>query len=207
MRSIQRLWKWYLSELQSARPIRTGLVVFLCVILFALEFVEGLRRGASVQDINAFLFLNLPGLIWLLAPFLHGGLAHIVGNTVGLLVLSPIFENRVDGRSYWLYFILTASLTIASGAFVESLTTDREVAYYGISGFLYMLLSYSGLTLNYGREGLYTVRLILGLLIVVIPVYRTAQLILVGTVPNGGHFAGLVLGLLFFYRERSTIQS
>jgi len=90
------------------------------------------------------------GWMWgiVLAPFLHGGMAHLIANTVPLLVLGWLVavRRRVD------FFLVTAVVTLLSGLGVWLLARPGTI-HLGASGVVFGYLGYLLLRAWFERSG------------------------------------------------------
>ncbi|MCX6458981.1 MAG: rhomboid family intramembrane serine protease [Actinobacteria bacterium] len=122
------------------RPIVSMVLVGICVVVFALEFLIGVdqvtgRFGMYPPDIA------LNGEIWRLptSMFLHGNLLHIGFNMLVLWTIGPQVE-RILGHGRFLVLYLVAGLggAVASYAFSAPLTLSvgASGAIFGVMGAL-----------------------------------------------------------------------
>jgi membrane associated rhomboid family serine protease len=106
-------------------------------LIWLAEIVDQLLLGGSLD----YLGIRPRAVDWLwgivLAPLLHGGMAHLIANTVPLLVLGWLVavRRRVD------FFIVTAAVTLLGGVGVWLLARPGTI-HLGASGVVFGYLGY-----------------------------------------------------------------
>jgi hypothetical protein len=101
-----------------AQELKTQVIILggLVAIAWAVEFVDlfVFKRGFNRMGLDQFGIMprNLIGLRGILfAPFLHGGLGHLIGNTIPFLVLGWFIMLREISD----FFVVTIISALASG--------------------------------------------------------------------------------------------
>lgn len=119
---------------QSAKRIALTLASILAV-LWGVGIVNALLGGAlNVAGITPRAWVGLPGvLLW---PFLHGGIAHLLANTFGLLFVGTAVLLRNE-RHFW---FVTVVSTLLGGIGVWLFA--RDALHIGASGVIYGYLGY-----------------------------------------------------------------
>src|SRR5688572_5606209 len=127
--------------------------------------------------------------------FLHGGVAHLLFNMIGLFFFGPRLESRLSGRGFLLLYFLSG---IGGGVF--SVIFARDAAVVGASGAVYGVLL--GFAMFWPRERIY----IYGILPVEAWLLATLLVfgsLYAGTSPAAGsrtahfaHLGGAVFGFL-----------
>lgn len=103
------------------RRVTLGVVALLLAV-FALELAVWWRFGARSWE-ALFLAPREPTLGWLLAPFAHRGLPHLVTTLVVIVVYGGLIEEFLSGETYLAFYVLASYastgaqiLAYASGA-------------------------------------------------------------------------------------------
>ncbi len=120
-----------------SRPAAAGLLTgSFVVLLYVIEVVDTVlssrleQNGVQPRDLG-----GLDGILF--APLLHGGWAHLIGNTVPLLVLG--FLIGLSGVRTWIQ--VTAIVWVAGGAAVW-LLGGSNTNHIGASGIVFGWLAY-----------------------------------------------------------------
>jgi membrane associated rhomboid family serine protease len=175
-----------------------GLVGAMAVLMWAVEFVDLLAGDLDAAGIQPRVPEGLPGIA--LAPFLHGGFAHLLGNTVPFVVLGAAIALAGLAR----VAAVTAIVAVVGGAGTW-LTAPEGTIHIGASGIVFGYATYLVARGVYSRRGLH---LLAGVLVVL--VYGAT--LLSGLVPAPGvswqgHFFGAAGGLVAAWaldRRRAT---
>ncbi|GII58132.1 rhomboid family intramembrane serine protease [Planotetraspora thailandica] len=163
-------------------------MIALLSVMWALEIIDYIDNGALDRyGIIAHEPDGLPGILF--APFLHAGFAHLMANSVPLLILGFVAAIRGLGR------FAAASLVIIliSGAGVW-LTAPPNTLTIGASG---LVFGYFGYVVARGLFDRRTLDIVLGVIVAVL--YYS---ILWGALPNDpsvswqGHLFGLIGGVV-----------
>src|SRR5918992_3156042 len=123
--------------MRSALTTNVGVLVGFIALLWLLEIIDlvllrgGLDRlGIRPRDADQWWGI-------LAAPLLHGGLAHLIANTVPLLVLGWLVLLRGLGT-----FVSVSMLAIVLGGLGVWLFADPRTIHIGASGLIFGLLGY-----------------------------------------------------------------
>lgn len=184
-----------------------GVVVFVLVIwaFFGVDVL--LPDRLEVSHWFALVPRTLRGLVGIpLMPFMHGGLKHIISNTIPLLILLTLLAGS-KARSWQIVTVLI----LASGALVWLFGSSHGqnnsvVGHVGASGLIFALVGYLI------ASGIFEKRPIpLGVSIIVGLMFGLSTLR--GLIPEqgvswSGHFYGLVAGVgIAFLMTRGLVQS
>ena len=113
-----------------------GPPLLLLAVMWALELVDVVLRGRlDSAGIQARETDGLIGIV--LAPFLHGGFAHLIANSLPLLVLGALVA--AGGRA--LFWKVTA-LVVVLGGLVTWLVSPANSITIGASGLVFGYLGY-----------------------------------------------------------------
>ncbi|MDG5778808.1 rhomboid family intramembrane serine protease [Haloarculaceae archaeon H-GB1-1] len=201
----RRVWR----DLAMARSPVTLLTCGVLVVVFAVQLLEAMRLGTTVQSLTGYLFYARPRFAWPLAFFLHRDAAHVGGNLLLIAFLGRLAEPNFSTRSYAAFFVGVA-ITSVSGGFLAIALFDRgPVVAYGASGLGFALAGYSlqylrGIDRPVLRGGATSSLSSAEWLAVIVGLAAVFTVALdVGTGPffdaywlNGAHAVGLVVGLL-----------
>ncbi len=116
---------------------RVGLVVRLAGLLWALELVDLFLLGGRL-DAFGVAPRTMDGLLGIFAaPFLHGGLGHLVANTVPLVVLGFLATSRKK-MDFW---VVAFASTLVGGLGTWLIAPAGSV-HIGASGVIFGLLGF-----------------------------------------------------------------
>ena len=114
---------------------RAALLLGFVALLWALEIVDaallGSLDGLGIRPRTSFGLLGIP-----LAPFLHGGFAHLLANTTALLPLGFF----VSARRLWHLPFVTIFVALVGGGLVWLLA--RPAVHIGASGVVFGYLGF-----------------------------------------------------------------
>jgi membrane associated rhomboid family serine protease len=174
----------------------TGLVVGVFLVEVLMTHLWSLRNiGVFATGI----FGVHPSIAWTSAPLLHKDILHFAATLWGLLVFGVPLEKHWHKGRFIAFLVLTGYLTIAAGALVLMMFSNRQVAVYGTSGIIYALAGFA-LThvLRPHRHISVTESTAVGFgvfaLIEVLLDPFTPPYLAPGWI-NGGHTLGLVIGI------------
>lgn len=179
------------------KPIITGLLIIVNVIVFALMYIIG--KGS--EDTNTLINFgaNIPSLIrggeyyrLITSGFLHIGIIHILCNMYSLSVLGPNIEHYYGKAKFILVYFY--SMIIAS-LFVMVFQNDYSIS-AGASGAIFGLLG-SLLYFSYYYRG-YMGNQVIGQIIPVIIINLVIGFITPG-ISNAAHIGGLIGGVCVSY--------
>lgn len=189
MEENERFNKMYKQK----KPIVTGIIVAINVIVFALMYIIG--KGSEDTETLVNFGANVPSLIrggdyyrLLASGFLHIGIIHILCNMYSLVVLGPNIEHFYGKAKYVLIYLY--SMIIAS-LFVMVFQNDYSVS-AGASGAIFGLLG-SLLYFGYHYRG-YMGNQVIGQIIPVIIINLVIGFISPG-ISNAAHIGGLIGGI------------
>lgn len=170
-------------------------LVFLMWLTFTIEFVLGYNLSSYGIEPRA-----LSGLIGIfVSPMLHGGIAHIVSNTIPVLVLGTslyYFYPRIASKAFFVCYIITGLVVWLVG---------RNSYHIGASGLIYAIASFL-LFLGIFRRDFKSLFISL---IIAVAYWRLIFGILpvMPGVSYESHIAGAIVGGAVAFRMRKTISS
>lgn len=170
-------------------------LVFLMWLAFTVEFVLGYNLTTYGIEPRA-----ISGLIGVfLSPMLHGGLAHIVSNTIPVLVLGTTlyyFYPRIASKAFFACYIVTGLVVWLVG---------RNSYHIGASGLIYAIASFL-LFLGIFRRDFKSLFISL---IIAVAYWRLIFGILpvIPGVSYESHIAGAVVGGAIAFGMRKTTSS
>lgn len=99
------------GALKRELKLQVGLLAGFVVVFWAVEAVDALVFAGGL-DVHGIRPRTAPGLLGILfAPFLHGGLAHLLANTVPFVVLGWLSMMRET----WHFLVITAAALVLGG--------------------------------------------------------------------------------------------
>jgi membrane associated rhomboid family serine protease len=112
------------------------IVVMVLAVLWAILIINAVAFGGELVKLGIFprQTVGLRGIVF--APLLHGGVAHLLGNSIGLALLGGLVLLREE-RDFWIVTLV--------GALVGGLGTwlfGRATYHVGASGVLFAYLGY-----------------------------------------------------------------
>lgn len=174
------------------------MLIWICIFLVAVHVVNIFtgyrlsRFGVVPREVST---------LWtiLTAPFIHGGILHLVNNLVGFITFSVLyFVNPISKYVKALVFI-----SLVSGLLVWLF--GRTAMHYGLSGVVYGLWSLCIATAWFERKPLQILVAVVviifysGIAIGMLPIFRGVSF--------EGHLAGAIAGILFAYLNKSMQKS
>lgn len=121
---------------RARRPLVVILIMVLCCAAFALQVLGGSDGGNDLPLIQVFGLL--PGRLWqgawlplLTHMFLHGGLAHLLGNLYFLWIFGDNVEDRLGSARFLLLYLVSG---IGAGLLHCLLSREPGVPVVGASG-------------------------------------------------------------------------
>ncbi len=118
----------------SIRPYVTQFIVFVCTIVFVFQFLAGMP-GQIFLDFgfipDRFFSNSFFDLTIISSMFLHGGIAHIVGNMVYLWIFGDNVEESMGRTRFVLFYITCGLIAALSQALVNP---DSNIPMVGASG-------------------------------------------------------------------------
>lgn len=183
-------------------PVTLAIIAAL-VAIFALEI------GLEILDSPEALLLAgalsreavMTGEWWRLvtAIFLHGGLPHIVGNAIALLVLGMVCEHAF-GRAQLVFLFL---ITGVAGSVLSMLTSPGPSV--GASGAIFGLQGAAVVLFRRQRERLLVRDRRIGAVLIVWAFYAIAQGLVTPYVDNGAHVGGFLAGMVLASRLHPVV--
>lgn len=180
-----------------SRRSPTLTLALVCVAVYALQFVGSFVGVSSAMFALAWPLGDRPWTL-VLSVFAHGGLSHLLGNLVALLVVGLLLERSTSDGRFVAFFVVAGMLSGLAEVTVGYLVLGRPTFVWGASGAVFAL---GGYLLGGNRL---TDR-VFGGVDVSARVQVAAFLVFAAvlTVATGGrrvaliaHFTGLLLGLL-----------
>jgi len=171
-------------------------IISICWIVQLLNMTSGYwfthNFGTIPRDLS-----GLWGILF--SPFLHGGLAHIISNTFGFLILSFVMLNITKEK--YDYLELTLIMSVLTGILVWLLAGSG--IHIGISG---VIFSYFGFII---ASSLYSFKL--KNILISMPVFLFYGTMIIGILPLRvgvsweSHLFGLIVGFMvgkFYFKSK-----
>jgi membrane associated rhomboid family serine protease len=118
-------------------PPVTKNLMLACTAVFCLQFVlPQIEVWGALFPLASGYFMPWQVLTY---AFLHGGVAHLFFNMLGLWMFGSELERIWGGRRYW-QFLLAGILAAAAGQLLMTSLTGSNVPTVGISGGIFALL-------------------------------------------------------------------
>ena len=115
-------------------------LIWVVTAVFAVEVALSVLFGTrSIRVLATGSFKLHPELAWLVAPFLHAGIGHLIVNIGGLAVVGIPLEQYFSKRRFGIFIVVTAYLSTFTGGLTQAVFTTDQVAMYGISGVVYAM--------------------------------------------------------------------
>jgi membrane associated rhomboid family serine protease len=121
----------------------TAVVVVTVVAVFCVQALTASRLGASIWVVTGSVFVEEPVLAWLLSPFLHRDLSHLVANVVVLALVGRVVEREFRTREYVAFLLAAGVLAGLGGYLSKALFSAAPVTAYGASGLAYAVAGYA----------------------------------------------------------------
>jgi rhomboid protease GluP len=178
-------------------PVTVAILVLL-VAIFALEVRFGaLRSRESITAAGALVRDRVSaGEYWrlLTAPWLHGGLDHLVGNGVALFILGMVCEHAFGGRQFLVLYVLGGLAgSIVSGGVSPGPSVGASGAIFGLQGAAIVLF-------RQHRDRLLLRDRRIGFVLLLWAIYAIASGLGESFIDNGAHIGG-ALGGAFIARQ------
>ena len=175
-------------------PPVTAAILVLLVAIFALEVRFGaLRSREAIIAAGALVRERVSaGEYWrlLTAPWLHGGLDHLVGNGVALFILGMVCEHAFGGRQFLVLYVLSSVAgSIVSGGVSPGPSVGASGAIFGLQGAAIVLL-------RLHRDRLLVRDRRVGFVLLVWALYTIAGGLMTPFIDNGAHIGGALGGAL-----------
>jgi len=205
---MRKTGKSLFDNLYEEAPVTYSLIgVITGVFLIEIWLTHSLSlRGIRV--LAAGIFATNPLLAWSISPFLHNGFSHFLANTLLLFALGVPVERHWSWWKYAGFLIFSGYISIGFGAGNILLFSDKQAAFYGISGSVFALAGFALVHLlqDHSRLKRNELLAVLGgiaaLLTVLIdpltgPYFGPSWI-------NGGHLSGFVVGSLVGWLRSSS---
>lgn len=196
-------------QYRAAHTQTTLTLSFVTTVVFLLQVAGAALTGLpSVRAFTALLYLEGGSAVYLLSLFLHRGPFHLLSNLLVLVVLAPQ-ERHFSPGGYWAFVATAATASLAAGYLVLlQFSPEPNVAFYGISGLGYALGGFAlarGLRFRHALTELDTLAAVVGVTSLLDVAWNLAVALPDAPLAvNGGHFTGLVVGLLVGVSWRPT---
>ncbi len=185
-------------------PATLGIIGVL-VVVFVLEAMAGaLRSERAIVAMGALVRAGVAaGEYWRLvsATLLHGGLDHLVGNSIALFILGMICEHAF-GRGQFLVLYVLSGL---GGSMVSLLTSAGPSV--GASGAIFGLQGASIVLFRQHRDRLLMRDRRIGFVLLVWAIYTIGAGLMAPFVDNGAHIGGALAGALLARRLHPVVLS
>ncbi|NHN41418.1 rhomboid family intramembrane serine protease [Halorubellus sp. JP-L1] len=133
----------FAADLRSRESPLTGVVVASVLAVFVVQAVTATRLGAPIGVVTAVVFVEEPVLAWLLSPFLHRDLAHLLANVAVVGFVGRVVEREFSTRDYAAFLVAAAVLAGLGGYLSKAAFTPDPVTAYGASGIAYAVAGYA----------------------------------------------------------------
>jgi membrane associated rhomboid family serine protease len=166
-----------------------GVVVVLLATMWVVEVVDAIvldgrleRNGIQPRTVD-----GLRGIVW--APFLHGGVPHLISNTIPFIVLSALTLTGGIRR----YLTASALIILIGGLLVWTFSIGSNENHIGSSGWVFGLFGFLIAAAWFEKRPL-------SILVALLALFVYGGTILFGFVPRPGlswegHLFGFVAGL------------
>ena len=186
-------------------PPVTAAILVLLVAIFALEVRFGaLRSPESVIGAGALVRERVSaGEYWrlLTAPWLHGGLDHLVGNGVALFILGMVCEHAFGGRQFAVLYVLSSVAgSVVSGGVSPGPSVGASGAIFGLQGAAIVLFRrYRDRLLLRDRR--------IGFVLLLWAIYAIVTGLTESFIDNGAHIGGALGGAVIAWRLHPVVLS
>jgi len=185
-------------------PVTTVILVVL-VAIFALEVrVGALESRESIVAAGALVRERVSaGEYWRLvtAPWLHGGMDHLVGNGVALFILGMVCEHAFGGRQFVVLYVLSSVAgSIVSGGVSPGPSVGASGAIFGLQGAAIVLF-------RQHRERLLLRDRRIGFVLLLWAIFAIVSGLTQPFIDNGAHIGGALGGALIARRLHPVVLS
>jgi membrane associated rhomboid family serine protease len=199
-----------ISEYRGAEAPLTWSLLTVVSCVFAFQVMLTILSDAqSINVVATGLFAGAPLVAWPLSPLLHGGILHVAANVGGVFVFGVPIEADLPEDRYVHLVVIAAVCSTVAGSLLMLASTSGPIAVYGLSGVLYAFAGFAVLQYGTGTpiEGPSEKVAFLGGIAAAITVVKDVLLgIVTGSSINGGHTAGLLIGLTLAWWWRTYHQ-
>jgi rhomboid protease GluP len=186
-------------------PPVTTVILALLVAIFVLEVRFGalasretiIAAGALVRDrVSAGEYWRL-----LTAPWLHGGIDHLVGNGVALFILGMVCEHAFGGRQFLVLYVLSSVAgSVVSGGVSPGPSVGASGAIFGLQGAAIVLF-------RQHRDRLLLRDRRIGFVLLLWAIYAIVSGLTASFIDNGAHIGGALGGALIARRLHPVVLS
>jgi rhomboid protease GluP len=174
-------------------PLTVGLIGLLGVVFLAELAGDALESPGALVAAGALESGAVrAGQYWRLlsATFLHGGIDHLIGNVVALLILGMVCEHAFGRRQFALLYLASA---IAGSLLSLAVSTGPSV---GASGAIFGLQGAAIVLFRRHRDRLLVRDRRIGLVLLAWALYAIANGLMTPWIDNGAHIGGMLGGAL-----------
>jgi|GEM_PF-1283208 membrane associated rhomboid family serine protease len=133
----------FLADLRERESPLTALVVLAIFAVFGVQALTASRLDAPIGVVTASVFVERPAVAWVLSPFLHRDVGHLLANVVVVAFVGRVIERRFVPRDY-VAFLLAAAVVAGLGGYLSKAAfTPAPVTAYGASGVAYAIAGYA----------------------------------------------------------------
>ena len=196
--------------------IATNAIIFLAEVIVTANFSDRAATNALLQTYGAIPYKVLEGDIFsvISSMFLHGGIAHLIGNMLFLFVFGDNIEDKFGRIKYVLFYIAWGFAAAYAHSFFAVATGGGEIPAIGASGAISGVLG--AYLVLFPRAKIFTIIAAFFITtvripaIAYIPFWFIMQIIFSVLNPLGGvaylaHIGGFLAGLLSGYVMRNVI--
>jgi rhomboid protease GluP len=186
-------------------PPVTAVILGLLVVIFALEVRYGaLTSRESIVAAGALVRERVSmGEYWrlLTAPWLHGGIEHLIGNGVALFILGMVCEHAFGGAQFVVLYVLSGLAgSVISGGMSLGPSVGASGAIFGLQGAAIVLF-------RQHRERLLLRDRRIGFVLLIWAIYAIASGLTEPFIDNGAHIGGALGGALIARRLHPVVLS
>ncbi len=186
-------------------PPVTAAILVVLVAIFAAEIRFGaltskeaiVAAGALVRDrVSAGEYWRL-----LTAPWLHGGLDHLVGNGVALFILGMVCEHGFGSRQFVVLYVMSGLAgSVISGGVSPGPSVGASGAIFGLQGAAIVLF-------RQHRDRLLLRDRRIGFVLLIWAIYAIVSGLTEAFIDNGAHLGGALGGALIARRLHPVVLS
>jgi rhomboid protease GluP len=174
-------------------PLTTGLIGVLVLVFLAELAGDALESPGALVAAGALESGGVrAGQYWRLlsATFLHGGIDHLLGNAIALLILGMICEHAFGRRQFVVLYVASA---VAGSIMSLAISTGPSV---GASGAIFGLQGAAVVLFRRHRDRLLVRDRRIGLVLLAWALYSVANGLMTPWIDNGAHIGGALGGAL-----------
>jgi rhomboid protease GluP len=189
-------------QMRRLPPVTVSLLGAVIVIFLAEAAAQAPNSLDTLVGFGALTRASVAaGDYWRLvtATFLHGGVDHLVGNGIALLILGMVCEHAFGRRQYFALYVLAG----VAGSVVSVLTSPGPSV--GASGAIFGLQGAAIVLFRRHRDRLLVRNRRIGFVMLVWAVYSIAGGIVTPYIDNGAHIGGALAGALIARRLHPVV--